>query len=306
MKNYNYFEGKFEYLYFDHDTGKKRFYQVSFKEGNFIEEYWTSKKTQQLEPWVKIYDHKIKTEYRITTTHKERKIIYNKPWEHTNTELVSVQKLGEEQVMGFDCEVVEVVYKHWMEGDVESFENKFTYWCCPDIQLREEWHNFSLSFLNHPGICQPYCLALKYTFFDEWNNSNDEYIIQKLEPQDIHPKTFSLDKYANFKRMTAEEEWQQFEEEHQQYEEEREREFVQYRQKLMNLVDRPLTKEENSDPRNTLFKMQTRKAMREYLQRELTPEEYEDPTTASIQLLNGLSTDENLKLGQLIIKYTSE
>ncbi|OJJ22008.1 hypothetical protein BKI52_08180 [marine bacterium AO1-C] len=298
MKNYNYFEGSLDYLHYDGETSKKHFKRVYFKEGSFKEEYWASKKSKKPEPSFEIYHHDTQTTYRVDTARKHRNIIYHKPWEDTNTELVSVNKLGEEQILEFDCEIIEVVYKHWLEGDKESFEQTFTYWCCPDIQLREEWHHFSLPFLNHPGICQPYCLALKYTVANEQNQYLDEYTIRKIDDQDIHPKTFDLASYASYKKMSQEEAWQQ-------YEEERESEREKIRQKLRVLVNRSLTEEEQNDPYTPFFRMQVRKALKEYLQRELTNEEHENPHTTGAQLLKSLPSEENVKLGQLILKYTS-
>jgi len=298
MKNYSYFEGSFEYLYYNIETNKKYFRQVYFKEGNFKEEYWASKKSPRPEPSFDIYHHDTQISYRVNTARKNRNIIHYKPWEDTNTELVLVNKLGEEQILGFDCEVVEVVYKHWLEGNVESLEQRFTYWCCPDIQLREEWHHLSLPFLNHPGICQPYCLALKYAVFNENNQHLGKSVIRKIDYKDIHPKTFSLTPYANFQQMSREEEWRQFEEE-------REKEREVGRQKLQTLVGRPLTEEEHNDPYTSFFSIKIREALREYLQRKLTDEEYENPHNTSLQLLKSLPLDENVKLGQLILKYTS-
>lgn len=280
-----YFEGVIEYYYRYQEPFSKSRKRLYYKEGNYKEQTMLGvKEAIRKLSWEEIQPFPEKVSYHIHYN-KKQVVVYNDSNKASDsfTESYEIKHLGNEQILGYDCAVVEVIETNRREGDCDTWQLHFRQWIANDLLLepkfrREDNHYFS--YKNLPT----YAVVLKHEEIREEGKPIVTSIAKNIIAGEVDPSVFSLDNYQAFEQIDSNEEERRERLAQEKYRQEQMKRDEQDREELKKMLERELTPDEHRRPIHYLITIPLIKDLTIKLGRPLTKEEQDDPFEVCAQL----------------------
>lgn len=286
----NYFEGYFDYHRLDNLKKKKKhkYRRVYFCEGAFRQQILHRNQTLQGGQYY-LY---LPNDHTLYYSLERKKKVNVLAFERINQTLKEAKVEGKETINGQECQKIKATVENWQEGDHDRWLTQIDFWCCPAFPLQETWHHTHLPFLNFPGICKPYCLALQYCIYDEDSDNRYIYTIDELVSEPLEDSLFTLPNNYHFDQAGLVEGDLFNNEAHLKTVIQEEEERVQNAQLLKEYLGRELTKAESRNPLTIYNQLKGRVALEYALGRPLNHEEFIDPMAQFMKVYGQIETEE--------------
>lgn len=295
-----YFEGVIEYKYGYSDPEIERQAWLYYKAGN----YKIKESTDVMgSKWETIIPFDKTLQYVIH--HDEKQIVIcheNNEEPDCFTENIEIKHLGNEQILGYDCTIVEIIETNRDEGDFQAWQRHFRQWVANDLLLDSKCRGEDVHYFSHEKLPQ-YAVVLKYENINEEGKIDDTYLAKDIIINGTEPSIFSLENYPTFEKINEKEYTRRWSLEQERQDQERAKEIQKTREELKRKLGRELTPDENKRPKHYLRSFPFAEAFALALGRPLTEDERENPQRALADLLATLPTEEKDLLSQKLLKH---
>jgi len=314
-----YFEGIIEYKL--SVLSSHLWYQNIFthKKGNYISEQVLHKFGDLKEHYYRAHWFNEKIVYKVEPN--VRKMFFDSSARGFFTLKKEVKQLGKEFVLGYECDVIEVIETQRKGDDQENVLYHYKQWVAPGLKLRPKYVIYEPQYFTDIEVYPIYCSVLKYQEFC------DDELSRELIATDIKATRVSLRKLKTWKRFKKVDQTKQKENvrkrleeivsRHQKWEEERQKSVAQLKlivggeltteelerpdyfldsrkhtKKLQEILGRALTEEEQRDPQYYVELIRDQRLLAFVLDRRLTEQESADPRNVFVEILKKVSEEE--------------
>lgn len=297
-----YFEGAIEYTHWFNGYGRRFKNRLYYKEGNYkLQEMPDILDHQRENKPVKIYPFG-KSEMYWVKPHKGLIVTYQlDDFELYETEQIEMKEVGEEQVLGYDCIVIEVIEKRLQYyGEIEQWH--FKQWIAKELPLNPKYRFEDIEFNSYEKFAQ-YAVALKYEAINEQGDIKNRATAQRVIMGEIDPKTFGLAAYQGLERISNIEQRHRNKQSRPERTQEKEDEDQKAIEQLKRMLGRELLPKEAHFPSYFIKSIPVAKVLAKTLDRALTEKEKDDPIVALYNMLECLPFQEQLAFEQRFLEY---